>query len=41
MKAAMQRGFQTREAEMDLARLVGDLDDHEQIKGDAARSESF
>jgi enoyl-CoA hydratase/carnithine racemase len=25
MKAAMKRGFQTREAEMDLARLVGEL----------------
>jgi enoyl-CoA hydratase/carnithine racemase len=26
--AALKRGFQTREAEMDLARLLGDLDDH-------------
>jgi enoyl-CoA hydratase/carnithine racemase len=28
MQAAMKRGFQTREAEMDLARMVGDLDEH-------------
>jgi enoyl-CoA hydratase/carnithine racemase len=27
-KAAMKRGFQTREAEMDLARLVGELNEH-------------
>ena len=27
-KAAMKRGFQTREAEMDLARLVSDLHEH-------------
>ena len=27
MRAAMQRGFQTRDAEMDLARLLGDLPD--------------
>jgi enoyl-CoA hydratase/carnithine racemase len=27
-KAAMKRGFQTRDAEMDLARLVGDLKEH-------------
>ena len=27
MQAAMKRGFQTREAEMDLARLVSDLDE--------------
>jgi enoyl-CoA hydratase/carnithine racemase len=26
--AALKRGFQTRAAEMDLARLLGDLDDH-------------
>jgi len=28
IQAAMKRGFQTRDAEMDLARLVGDLADH-------------
>ncbi|HEV2826485.1 MAG TPA: enoyl-CoA hydratase/isomerase family protein [Pyrinomonadaceae bacterium] len=28
MKAAMKRGFQTRDAEMDLARLVGELNEH-------------
>ena len=27
-KAAMKRGFQTRDAEMDLARLVGDINEH-------------
>jgi hypothetical protein len=27
-KAAMKRGFQTSDAAMDLARLVGDLDEH-------------
>ena len=27
-KAAMKRGFQTRDAEMDLARLVGELNEH-------------
>jgi enoyl-CoA hydratase/carnithine racemase len=27
-QAAMKRGFQTKDAEMDLARLVGDLDEH-------------
>jgi enoyl-CoA hydratase/carnithine racemase len=27
-QAAMKRGFQTRDAEMDLARLVGELDEH-------------
>ena len=27
-KAAMKRGFQTREAEMDLARLVGEINEH-------------
>ena len=27
-KAAMKRGFQTRDAEMNLARLVGDLNEH-------------
>ena len=28
IQAAMNRGFQTRDAEMDLARLLGDLTDH-------------
>ena len=28
MKAAMKRGFQTRDAEMDLARLVGEISEH-------------
>jgi len=28
IQAAMKRGFQTREAEMDLARMLGDLPDH-------------
>jgi len=27
IQTAMKRGFQTRDAEMDLARLVGDLAD--------------
>jgi hypothetical protein len=27
-QAALKRGFQTRDAEMDLARLLGDLADH-------------
>jgi enoyl-CoA hydratase/carnithine racemase len=27
-KAAMKRGFQTREAEMDLGRLVGEINEH-------------
>jgi len=27
-QAALKRGFQTRDAEMDLARLLGDLTDH-------------
>jgi enoyl-CoA hydratase/carnithine racemase len=28
MKTAMKRGFQTRDGEMDLARMLGELDDH-------------
>ena len=28
LQAAFKRGFQTRDAEMDLARLLGDLADH-------------
>jgi hypothetical protein len=28
IQAAMKRGFQTRDAEMDLARMLGDLSDH-------------
>ena len=28
IKAAIKRGFQTRDAEMDLARMLGDLPDH-------------
>jgi enoyl-CoA hydratase/carnithine racemase len=28
LQAALKRGLQTRDAEMDLARLVGDLADH-------------
>lgn len=28
IEAAIKRGFQTRAAEMDLARLIGDLADH-------------
>jgi enoyl-CoA hydratase/carnithine racemase len=28
IQAAMKRGFQTRDAEMDLARMLGDLPDH-------------
>jgi hypothetical protein len=27
-QTAMKRGFQTRDAEMDLARMVGELSDH-------------
>jgi hypothetical protein len=28
IQAAIKRGFQTRDAEMDLARPLGDLNDH-------------
>ncbi|HYS06027.1 MAG TPA: hypothetical protein VEW47_12610 [Candidatus Dormibacteraeota bacterium] len=28
IQAAMKRGLQTRDAEMDLARMLGDLADH-------------
>ena len=28
IKAALKRGFQTRDAELDLSRLLGDLADH-------------
>jgi len=31
-KAAMKRGFQTREAEMDLGRLVGEINEHAENK---------
>jgi len=31
IRAAMQRGFQTRDAEMTLARMLGDLADHGSI----------
>lgn len=34
MQAAMKRGFQTRDAEMDLARLVSDLDEHRKNQTD-------
>ena len=33
----MKRGFQTRDAEMDLARLVGDLDEHGTNQADTQR----